>query len=283
MIRQHSTKDSSRQPLTPADHPVYHNKAMPSHLPTRFIAYPKAYKLLSNRLGSIPEEISAWIWAGPENNGLAAYAHVKDRIALQRFYYEIGGGNDFNYLSPLMDCWFLKKEIADFQPIDRFITGEQLLTRWSELPGIETEAFIRVKISELELQDIHPIYGGTQGTSPGDSSYPPLEAALFMLSEVDKIEAEDFPGQLDNRLNQNAVHKPSPEIGSAEWRSQTARKAANTRHDKPGGSRDKQKQIQEIWASGKYTTRDICAEQECAGLNISFSAARKALRNIPKP
>jgi hypothetical protein len=72
-------------------------------------------------------------------------------------------------------------------------------------------------------------------------------------------------------------------IGSPEWRSQIARKAANARHDQPGGSRDKQQQIREIWASGKYSSRDICAEQECAALDMSFTAARKALRNTPEP
>jgi len=73
------------------------------------------------------------------------------------------------------------------------------------------------------------------------------------------------------------------EIGSAEWRSQTARNAANARHNKPGGSRDKQRQIREIWASGKYSSRDLCAEQECAALDMSIKAARKALKNTPNP
>lgn len=55
------------------------------------------------------------------------------------------------------------------------------------------------------------------------------------------------------------------------------------RHNRPGGSRDKANQIRSIWASGKYSSRDICAEQECAGLGMSFAAARKALRNTPDP
>ena len=59
--------------------------------------------------------------------------------------------------------------------------------------------------------------------------------------------------------------------------------AANARHSKPGGSRDKQQKIREIWASGHYSSRDICAEEECAGLGMSFSAARKALRGTPDP
>lgn len=56
---------------------------------------------------------------------------------------------------------------------------------------------------------------------------------------------------------------------------------AEKRHSQPGGSRDKAEKMREIWATGKYSSRDICAEQECAGLNISFSTARKALRNTP--
>ena len=61
-----------------------------------------------------------------------------------------------------------------------------------------------------------------------------------------------------------------------------AKAAANTLHSKPGGSRDKQKAIRGAWRSGKYKSRDVCAEQESAELNMSFSTARKALRNVPK-
>ena len=59
--------------------------------------------------------------------------------------------------------------------------------------------------------------------------------------------------------------------------------AADRRHSQPGGSRDKRENIRTIWASGKYSSRDICAEQECAVLRMSFSVARKALRNTPAP
>ena len=64
-------------------------------------------------------------------------------------------------------------------------------------------------------------------------------------------------------------------------RSYAAQKAANILHDKPGGSRDKQKAIRDIWATGKYTTRNICAEEEYQGLKMSYDAARRALRNTP--
>ncbi|MFA7239328.1 MAG: hypothetical protein WC091_04385 [Sulfuricellaceae bacterium] len=60
-----------------------------------------------------------------------------------------------------------------------------------------------------------------------------------------------------------------------------ARRAADALHNGPKGFRVKRKTIQEIWASGKYSSRDICAEQECAALEMSFSTARKALRGTP--
>ena len=66
-------------------------------------------------------------------------------------------------------------------------------------------------------------------------------------------------------------------------KSANAKKAADSRHNKPGGNNDKKKQIQEIWLSGKYFSRDVCAEQECAALNMSFTTARKALINLAKP
>lgn len=56
--------------------------------------------------------------------------------------------------------------------------------------------------------------------------------------------------------------------------------AASIRHT---GNRAKQEAIKGIWASGKYSSRDICAEQECAALGMSFSSARKALRGTPTP
>ena len=59
--------------------------------------------------------------------------------------------------------------------------------------------------------------------------------------------------------------------------------AANARHDKPGESREKRDAIRAAWASGKYASRDLCAEQECAALNMAPGTARRALRNTPEP
>ena len=65
--------------------------------------------------------------------------------------------------------------------------------------------------------------------------------------------------------------------------SQRGKSAANDLHGRPGGSRDKQAAIRAAWATGKYKSRDVCAEEECAALNMAFGTARKALRNTPEP
>lgn len=83
--------------------------------------------------------------------------------------------------------------------------------------------------------------------------------------------------------SKSGIGQAESEVGSPEWRKQTAAVAANARHDRPGGSREKQRQIREIWATGKYTSRDRCAEEECAALGMSYAAARKALKNTPDP
>jgi hypothetical protein len=96
-----------------------------------------------------------------------------------------------------------------------------------------------------------------------------------------------------NREEWNAYiskNPPSPEtiallivLAVEQHQSKRGQVAANALHSKPGGSRDKVKQIRKLWASGNFKDRDTCAEQECAALDMSFSSARKALRNAPAP
>ena len=101
---------------------------------------------------------------------------------------------------------------------------------------------------------------------------------------VDRVDLQPIPASKVKRTcKQPPTDLDGLETGPPEWRSQIAREAANARHDRPGGTRDRQQQIRAIWATGKYTSRDRCAEEECAALEMSFSTARKALRNTPEP
>jgi hypothetical protein len=70
---------------------------------------------------------------------------------------------------------------------------------------------------------------------------------------------------------------------ASEGRKEQARQAANAKHDKPGGAREKAEAIRALWATGKFSSRDRCAEEECAAAGMSFAAARRALRNTPEP
>lgn len=316
----------------------------------QYVAYPKAMAQLQKRLGATPEELAAWIWFGPQGGGITAYVNANELDPPPRFHFPVGSGkgDDHDYVSPLMACWFREDEIAGFNPQDRYITGKALIERWAERPGLKADAWVRAKIQESRLSDLHPLYGGTQGTWPEDMSLPPMTTGLFLLSAVETIEAEDFDNEhvqngaaagsipanngaavspvsanaaasdsggatqsvsnaatdvapdatnekfvgvgqgstLPGEPNQTAAVPTAtaePEVGSPEWRKQNAQVAANVKHDRPGGSRDKQRRIREAWASGKYSTRGICAEQECAALGMSYATAVKALRNTPEP
>lgn len=70
-----------------------------------------------------------------------------------------------------------------------------------------------------------------------------------------------------------------------EKMSARGRSAVKARHSKPNGLTQQRKamvcQLIELWQSGKYTSRDICAEQEWEGLGFSsFRSARRALTNM---
>lgn len=114
-----------------------------------------------------------------------------------------------------------------------------------------------------------------------------LENGQPVIDRTAILDMVDLPParapKVKDKRKKPTINPTGLEIGSPEWRHQAARNAANARHNQPGGSRDKQKQIRDIWATGKYSSRDRCAEEECAALDMSYSAARKALINTPDP
>lgn len=153
-----------------------------------YIPYLKAFKLLSDRFNATPEEIAAWVWMGPNEGGLAGYLNANEMQLPPRFFFDDSMGED--HLEAMMACWFILDEVTKFQPPDRFITGKDLIERWSTQPGIKVEAFVRAKIAESRLLDFHPTMGATQWSAGND--FPTKETALFSLAHVESVEAEDF-------------------------------------------------------------------------------------------
>lgn len=179
----------------------------------KYVAYPKALKVLADRWGATPEELAAWIFIGPEDGGLTAHTHANELDPPPQFFYAYYSRVE-NYIAPLMACWFKDEDIANFQPEERYITGKALIERWSKQAGIHPAAFIRAKIAESRLMDMHPTFGGTEATFSEMGSFPPLETGLFAMSHVRAIEEEDFgtvppvlsekdQSRMPNALNKN--------------------------------------------------------------------------------
>ncbi|HQS03959.1 MAG: hypothetical protein B7Y07_11685 [Halothiobacillus sp. 24-54-40] len=104
----------------------------------------------------------------------------------------------------------------------------------------------------------------------------------FKEQDEDHLKLTKIRGEYaDTRANMLAIL--AAYTGVKKYKKEKASNAANARHSKPDGARAKAEAIRGIWASGKYSSRDICAEQECAALGMPFSTARKALRNTPDP
>lgn len=72
-------------------------------------------------------------------------------------------------------------------------------------------------------------------------------------------------------------------VALKEEASHRGKTAADALHDKPNGTREKREAIRAMWASGKYSSRDLCADEEWAALKMSRSTARKALIGQPDP
>lgn len=92
--------------------------------PVQYVAYPKAMAQLRKRLDATPEELAAWVWLGPKIGGLSAFVNANELDPPPRFHFGLGDGrgNDHDYVSPLMACWFVTDEIDWFEPTNRYIT-----------------------------------------------------------------------------------------------------------------------------------------------------------------
>ena len=132
------------------------------------------------------------------------------------------GDEDADYVAPMMGCWFSSDDVASFQPADRFITGKALIERWNAIPGLKVEPFIRAKIQESRLMDLHPIYGGTQAGGSSADHLPPVTEGIFRLADVEEIEAEDFGGLVDlGSTEKSAETAAGPNIEPAPSKEQT--------------------------------------------------------------
>lgn len=162
---------------------------------------------------------------------------------------------------------------------------QDLYPDWEPAQLMAAYAFYMAYEAEYTLDEIAPegaegddrynYFGWTRESTIEHCAANLLAAmeAIYYGNKLLNVAIKHDPERLQSLIDQHI----------ANINSKRASHAVNERHNKKGGSREKRERIRAIWASGKYSSRDICAEQECAVLGISFSTARKALRNTPDP
>ncbi len=103
------------------------------------------------------------------------------------------------------------------------------------------------------------------------------------LSYVMQDEYES-PEQIANIAKYGVVSytmgETAAKVIESDKRSKTAHKGAEEKNVK---NKENKRKMLEIWATGKYTNRTICAEQECEGLGLIYATARNYLTNAPEP
>ena len=90
------------------------------------------------------------------------------------------------------------------------------------------------------------------------------------------------PGELRAAVDAG-FREPMAGFGSPAYFRQRGRNMAAARYEQPGGTWEKHAKIRAAWAEGRFASRDACARAMSADLNMSFSAARKVLRNSEDP
>jgi hypothetical protein len=117
-------------------------------------------------------------------------------------------------------------------------------------------------------------------------------AGLFKSSLLEFVHIKCNPKNWDGvfwmsawytELEKNEFNNDSEKI-RAEEASKRALAAAQARHGKAGGSWELARKIREAWASGKFSSRAACAEQEWEAIGFAtMQTARDKLQGMPDP
>lgn len=156
---------------------------LPSPTPSsKFLGFPRALRLLQERIDTNPYEFAAWIYQGPAHGGIRAYkTPIVDGFPM-RFFYEPTMNPD--YITEVHFCQFLEEELSNFQPSERFITGETLIDRWVKQLKSHAKAWINKFMVEGRLIGLHPTRGAVSIDGTEDGTWQKLEKGLFPLSQV---------------------------------------------------------------------------------------------------
>lgn len=197
-----------------------------SNIPTAHVSdmatFSRAYESLARKFGASKEELAVWIFLGPDDGGLRAY---KENGGVYRFYFEPEMDND--YVALIHSCVFDERELSLFTPKDRFLTGEELLVSLALELGDSARSFLKSKIDDGSLVDIHPIKGGTDAGNSDSCDLPRMETGLFSLAQIQEMESRTgLKCGLPSRLASSEKVKESPAARKKrlhEWHAEEVR------------------------------------------------------------
>ena len=151
------------------------------------------------------------------------------------------------------------------------------MTKKTESPATFDDVFLWIR-NNKQLEELDRISGVTQLLATIDciDTLRWIAASgLVGLELLDSIEI-NYPNHLSHIKRALALKL---ETEAQDTLSKRGLEAVNIRHDRSGGSRDLRRQILAIWNTGKYSTKDLCAEEEYQALGFkTFGTARNALK-----
>jgi hypothetical protein len=201
-----------------------------------------------------------------------------------------------------MDCKFRTEDIENFRLEDHYISGQELVERWSKRLGMDARRYIYSKITESKLMPFHPITGLMQSSYINGWQHP-LETGIVGLSEVLRIEQSEFESEetvLSQHVDHDIVMQPSPKDIPTQREKKlspetTGKIQAQTLardfgegerispnhldHDLKMQGRANELAAQLFAASGRKPTRDRVAKLLAAELGMTFGTVLRRTRN----
>jgi hypothetical protein len=183
-------------------------------------------------------------------------------------------------------CWPSSAEVLA-TPLSLLDAFQRLTTAVDHLPWLLTHPDVIVtglnaKGERVEVDRAVLLRGSRKGNAIGILPDGPWwkEVMLDLRSPPQETVAVNEP----QAHTATADATPQPFVVAIEppraFLSEIGKRGADARH---ANHREARNELQRIWATGKYSTKQVCAEEEHQALGIGFDTARKALRGAPNP
>lgn len=191
-----------------------------------------------------------------------------------------------------------KKQLSEFDRLTKHLVEFLVRSGAEELPD---DAYIHVDFDDGEAADLLRALAGelppdriTSASQRAVRQWRALAGALSKhaplsetLSQLDAVLCDDGSPDALAVLGLYALVRASTlheaVVRRAIPHSRRGQKGAAGKHGKPDGTWEKQEQLRAIWASGKYLTRDLCADEEYEALGVSRDTARDWLKKTLDP